>query len=1319
MSRVEDPTELLQTEFQSLPLVEVVQKSPRALLGVSRAAATALGNVGVKTIFDLALSRVFDAAAQLTDAGENASNALNRFGAPASDMLSAPLPPDTRVPDVRFMSPQILAGIPDANAFSRALGVKTVRDVAFYPPYLAAREILNQAFFPERDAAFDPEAPADLVPKSGEFPTERAQYRVLLLDEIQRPRNAAPLIDLSSPNFQPIDLSPVTAADFGFQTIGTGALLTFNQSWFMQGVTLGHLLHSVALAPGESTRIAVVDWSRKSRAGQTEELAETEDLLNDTSHNRSISEVTQAVATEAQSGFSHTQTESYTQQAGISAGLGLAGVVEGIAGTLGYGGSASEGGTSSSADSYASTSGQRDVAASMLQQIGDRTHQHAHAARSRRASVVREVSQTEHEEISTRVVTNYNHMHALTVQYYEVLQLYRTETSVVRADRVVFIPFRLVDFNKDDLLMRFRKALIGAALNSTIADALMNYDTLELAPDTGVRFPHLGGAIKDVLRSPGLIKAAIGVRTGIMTGPPVARATPLAANPANGGAVVADPASSRAVTAAPASAVGVSSNAVQRQIARGLWSNQVVSLTSVLGGGIVRRNSPSLFVPSDVRLMDAEVHSASGQALTPIFYRRDGTHLTDLPGSPVALSDTTRVAIRGSNADTDVDASVVMTLIRNGVIFPLELPAITIPKGALETRVVQIKAAGGDVNLKQHLMDNRLYYSQAVFRTLDSAALAGLLSGLSMNLNGQTVSVAQAVDPIPLRVVGNYLAFKISSDPVADKEWKSFLDRRGIAIAQARVEFVPLSSGGVFAEAVLGRFNSAEKLDITRFWNWQDSPIPIQPSDIAPIQAASRAQWDAAVAPGQLSAPIVNITSPTALPDPTGMAGVLAATQNGNMFRDMSGLNEVVKLAQSAIQASSAGATAAGAQASSNYQTAVKEAAGIYKAFLGAGDGKKSAADKTDSGQGALINEHDKRKGGVAGGAATDGGATAGSSGSSGSTGGTTGSGSGGGTFSGRNGGTVSPLPTSSSGNPALDVATFGRDGKPTDEAIRNTLGLDPNSPVPTPTATSDSVLFEDLSAVGIYTVRIADEAGTGETILGQLISEDEERQLIASDNWRPDGDDLDEIVHPQRHWNMFATMLVNFSLIPAGSIKTLTLVGYSPPLVIDGHNRLGVCFSFDYTCVFAKQEGQWFAEDKRALYHTIPFLSIRLDDLVNADAELYLPGDWPAVQLANVRKAFASNARLRIFNLANGLTENFIQAIANFFQVQTVAFVDPVMVLAKEIGVSNETPPKLLKSYRFGIGSATDNSPPTRTFDRLEQLLNEPEAYTAFPRRA
>ena len=76
-----------------------------------------------------------------------------------------------------------------------------------------------------------------------------------------------------------------------------------NQSWYAQGVTLGQLLHSTSLAPGESTRVAVIDWSRKSRAGETEVISETDDLTNDATHNRSISEVTEAVANEAQSGF--------------------------------------------------------------------------------------------------------------------------------------------------------------------------------------------------------------------------------------------------------------------------------------------------------------------------------------------------------------------------------------------------------------------------------------------------------------------------------------------------------------------------------------------------------------------------------------------------------------------------------------------------------------------------------------------------------------------------------------------------------------------------------------------------------------------------------------------------------------------------------------------------------------------------------------------------------------------------------------------------------------------------------------------------------
>jgi len=521
------------------------------------------------------------------------------------------------------------------------------------------------------------------------------------------------------------------------------------------------------------------------------------------------------------------------------------------------------------------------------------------------------------------------------------------------------------------------------------------------------------------------------------------------------------------------------------------------------------------------------------------------------------------------------------------------------------------------------------------------------------------------------------------------------------------VEFVPLSSGGVFAEAVLGRFNSAEKLDISRFWNWQDSPIPLQPSEIAPLQAASRAQPEA-IAPGQLSSPIVNITQPSSLPDPSGMSGVLAAIQNGNMFRDMSGMSEVVKLAQSAIQASSGGAAAAGAQAGSDMQAALNAAADTYKAFLRQGGDKKTVADKNPSTQGALINEQDKRKTNLGGATTPSIGATpTGLSDSlvpsGGYAGGETQAASG--SLFGR---------SSSSGNPALDVATFGPEGKPTDESIRNALGLDPQSPVPTPAVTADGVPLQDLTGFGKYSLSVREKEGAQL----QIIDMDTERQFIGSNFWLPSSADLGVVLgKPRRQWESLEDLVSALSFMPQGSVKSLSLVGCS--LTKDD-------FSFQVDQAFDKQLRQWIllkgnasATPEDIVLAQPPFQSIRLFDLLVApDGNAATIERTEQVPLPQARKTFAANCVVNLFNLGMGLERDFIQLLANFLQVKTVGFLKPVRVLAEEIGVSDQDPPSLLKSYRFCLGYVTGDQPPARTFERLEQLLNEPDAFTAFPRR-
>ena len=106
--------------------------------------------------------------------------------------------------------------------------------------------------------------------------------------------------------------------------------------------------------------------------------------------------------------------------------------------------------------SASSSFGARDLAASYAQDINDRSQQNASSVRNRRASIVREVSQSEHEQISTRVLTNYNHMHALSIQYYEIVQAFRTTTQLERAERCLFVPVKLVDFTNPGLVDRWQ-----------------------------------------------------------------------------------------------------------------------------------------------------------------------------------------------------------------------------------------------------------------------------------------------------------------------------------------------------------------------------------------------------------------------------------------------------------------------------------------------------------------------------------------------------------------------------------------------------------------------------------------------------------------------------------------------------------------------------------------------------------------------------------------------------------------------------------------------------------------------------------------------
>jgi alpha-D-ribose 1-methylphosphonate 5-triphosphate synthase subunit PhnG len=876
-------TNHLVTASANLSLLEILHAEPDVLLGVTSQAVTSLKTLDIQTVFDLASSRVFANASMLVDAGTDPRTVLARYGVAPADMIGS-LPPGVSVDQLRFQTIDILEGIGPTNApsVSTALHVTTVRDLALWPPYIAAREILGAVFFPDAIPGADPDAPADLLPKSGEYPTERVFYTTLVFDGFDGEVGELTALEQA----EPVDLAQVAGPEFGFKRPGIGALLTMSQSWYAQGVALGQLLHSVALAPGESTRIAMLDWSRRTVGKQSEDVTETEAFSNVTEHSRALSEVTSAVAQEAQSGFSESHVASSSQQGGSGFGFGL--------GPITTGNTSSKAGSMSDAMSFSSSSGRRELSAAMTQNVVDRTQQQANATRNRRATVVREVSQEEHESVSTRVVTNYNHMHALSIQYYEVVQIYRVAVQLARIEKCLFLPMRLIDFKNAALVRMFRKTLADAAVDPDARTLLTtDFDTVQVKSPTGSKL---------VLNNP------FGVPT----------------ESKDDGITLALP-----------------DEAKLHQItvfrSRGGF-NDLPQLTAII-----------------IRLRDgtfAEIERAASSSTT-----KDEMKVIQ----PVPLREIEAIFMTNPGApNTAIDYSCSFSCSFKGRFFWVEPTFNLLPVHP----VTVLTFTGGGIwdRLVAHLEANRLHYSQAVFRALDPATVTLLLSGYSYG----GLPVTLLVDPQPVTTAGNYLVFKThvqanhDGQEAAEREWAQWLDDHGVSLDHVKEDLVPLPSGGVFAEAVLGRYNSAEKLDITRFWNWQDSPIPIQAPEIAPVQLGSRAQSEDLKA-GAFSQPLVNIVSPTSLPEPTGLGAALQAIANGNMFRDMSGLAATIGLAQAGLQTTSDAATAAGVQAGSNLATAAKKEVEMFKAalaFAGAvmGKGSPDTSPSTISNEGAKIN---------------------------------------------------------------------------------------------------------------------------------------------------------------------------------------------------------------------------------------------------------------------------------------------------------------------------------------------------------------------------
>ena len=947
-----DTDQFVKSGFAALSATELLTAPVEVLNGTTAAQALALREVlGINTVFDLAGSQLLHS---LRAALASAKPRL------AGDLLDAAAAGDRSLADTALAALRAV-GAAGAAKLQAALGVATVGELAAWPPGLAARDLLAVTCLPDQAPGFDPEAPADLVPRMGEHATDKVFYRTLVIDSVAPPLDAGAGLALEDSG--PIDLGAALGGGAQFQTVATGALLSFSQSWLTQGLALGQLLHSLSLAPGESTRMAMIDWSRQSRGRGSEAVDESERLANTTNHRRALSEVTEATAREVQRGSTEATGTSRTSQSGSALGFEI--------GPIAFGSSGGSSGTQTEAMTVSSAFGRRDLATSTAQQINDVSQQQASAARSRRASVVRELSQSEHESLSTRVLANYNHMHTLNVQYYEVVQAYRVTTRLERAERVIFVPIGLINFDDERNIARFRNPLANAALDEATRQRIALFGSVLVRSRRPRRVRQLDGRFlaTATLATPALASAALAAVAVV----PAAGAAPA---PAPAPPPPAPPAPPPAAAApAPATAASARLNLLQRFDADGWDADELRALVRIGVRPLATRLETALTLPADTLV--SAVLLPSDLALAIEVTRRDGSQVPLVePGpsgarfvAPEALRELAGVSIRSALL-VPVETRLTLQLNLQGTVTPVSIPVTLQPGGPLsaQQRAVSFDAPPEQDELRVHLKANALHYTQAVMRTLDESVLSALLARVSFG----GVPLAQWVDHQPVAVSANYLVFKAGlpdrgepPDPVlADltKAWQQFLASAGLLGAGPRRELMLMPTGGVFAEAVLGRSVSAERLDITRFFDWQESPIPLVASEIAPLQAGSRAE-DVDLGATGLSAPVINLQAPTALPDPTGLAAVLGALGAQNLFRDLSGADATLKLAQALQKVGATGATSGGALAAQTLKTVMEQnterlrtAAKVAAAVagvppVGAGGGGGGGGDKKADGK--------------------------------------------------------------------------------------------------------------------------------------------------------------------------------------------------------------------------------------------------------------------------------------------------------------------------------------------------------------------------------
>lgn len=222
-------------------------------------------------------------------------------------------------------------------------------------------------------------------------------------------------------------------------TVATGHILHYKSVFKADGYSLGNLLYSLALAPGQKKEIVVFDSSHTLQGAESQKVSQGDRLAASLIDDRQIGDQLGGNIDESMRGKSTASTS------GVSAGLGIGAILGPVGGVLGV-----SGGTST-ASSSASQSSSRDVAQYFGEQLRQSIMQNAEGYRQLNASVVTTVKEGQQYAATSEVVANHNHCHALTMMYFEVLRHYAIYQELSSVDECIFVPLLMTNFTTENI----------------------------------------------------------------------------------------------------------------------------------------------------------------------------------------------------------------------------------------------------------------------------------------------------------------------------------------------------------------------------------------------------------------------------------------------------------------------------------------------------------------------------------------------------------------------------------------------------------------------------------------------------------------------------------------------------------------------------------------------------------------------------------------------------------------------------------------------------------------------------------------------------